>query len=85
MILGRYSRGQPADIRMILSMNQPVNLLMAVKTISRIHYFDLEAAAAQHYSLNRVWHTAEPQAVEYKIYFHGDGMDSDNKDYISSR
>ena len=58
---------------------------MAVKTISRIQQFELEATAAQHYSLNRVWHTWTPrlsEAVEYENYFHEDVMD--NEDYISS-
>ena len=69
-----------------------MNLSMAVKTISRIHQFELQATVAQHYSLIRVWHTAETpdlvtesEAVEYENYFHEDIMDSDNEDYISSR
>ena len=88
MTLRRYIWGQSTDIQRMLNVNQPINLSMAVKTISRTHQFQLEATVAQYYSLNRVWHTAEPrdlvtesEAIEYENYFH----DSDNEDYISSR
>ena len=87
MILRRYIWGQPADIQRILNVIHPMNLSMAVKTISRIHQFKLEATTPQHYSLNRVWHTPEPpdlvtdsEAVKYENYFHEDVMDSDNED-----
>ena len=54
MILRRYIRGQPTDTQRILNVNHPMNLSMAVKTISRTHQFQLEATVTQHYSLNKV-------------------------------
>ena len=61
MILRRYIRGQPTDIQRILNVNHPMNLSMAVKTISRIHQL------AQHYSHNRVGTPLKPQTQSLKV------------------
>ena len=58
-ILRRYIRGQPFNIHKILIANHPENLTAAIRTISRMDQFEMEAEVAQSYAMNLVRHSSE--------------------------